>query len=302
MHFRNLDLNQLVSLNALLTERSVTRAAERLYVTQSAMSAALARLRVYFGDELLVKVGRQMQLTPFAEQLSGSVREVIIRVQTVISARPQLDISKLSHEMRIVASDFVASVLLPSVLRRISREAPGLQVEILPVMGTRFLEQLERGEIDILIIPEAYASEDLPFMPLFSEKYCCIVDADAAPLTLSLEGYFSMRHIAVKPFMYDVDHLSFEERHIRQSGRRRQIDVTAPNFTLMPELIVGTKRIATVHTRLAQQYIKHWPLKILPCPIDIPPLVEGIQSPPHLAGVYAVTWVRGLLKEEALNL
>jgi LysR family transcriptional regulator, nod-box dependent transcriptional activator len=299
MHFRKLDLNQLVCLDTLLTEQSVSRAADKLCVGQSTMSAALGRLREYFGDPLLVQVGRQMRLTDFAQQLASPSRDVMMRIQTLVSSRPQLDLLQVSRRLRVVASDFVASVLMPQVLKRTAQEAPGIQIEILPTVGPRFLDQLEAGEIDVLIIPRPYASENHPLEVLFEETYCCVVDPETGIEEVTFDEYLGMRHVATAPFMYEVEQLSYEEHHLRRLGHKRHLDVTAPYFTLVPELILGTRRIATVHRRLAQQYVRRWGLRMLRCPFEIPPLVECLQYPPHLESDHVVSWFREVLRVEA---
>lgn len=116
MRFNRLDLNLLVALDALLTERSITRAAERVHLSQSAMGNALGRLREHLGDELLVQVGRQMELTPRAEVLQEAVRDVLVRIDTSIAAQPEFNCSRSDREFKLFISDYSMDMLMPHAL------------------------------------------------------------------------------------------------------------------------------------------------------------------------------------------
>src|SRR5438093_9544645 len=130
MRFNKLDLNLLVALNVLLTEKNISRAAERIHLSQSAMSNALARLRSYFVDELLVPSGRQLILTPRAESLVEPVREVLMRIESTIAAQPQFDPSTASHTFTLLVSDFTTTVFVPALLERLFHEAPGVRLDL----------------------------------------------------------------------------------------------------------------------------------------------------------------------------
>src|SRR5215213_10127915 len=123
MELHLFDLNLLVALDALLTERNVTRAGNRLHLSQSAMSGALARLRHYFRDELLVPVGRQMALTPVAEGLVEPVRDILLQIRGTLGSKPQFDPLTATRHMSLAVSDYVADILMADVLRRARQEA-----------------------------------------------------------------------------------------------------------------------------------------------------------------------------------
>ena len=144
MRFQRLDLNLLVALDALLAERSVSLAAERIFLSQSATSSALGRLREYFGDELLVVRGRQMVLTARAEGLVDPVRAVLEQIRTTIAVAPPFDPATTDRTITIMASDYSTEVLLAPALRQMAEVAPGLRIEIQPMNDT-LIESLERG-------------------------------------------------------------------------------------------------------------------------------------------------------------
>src|SRR5271170_7047548 len=128
MRYHKLDLNLLTALKALLAEKNVTRAGEVVHVTQSAMSGILSRLREYFGDPLIVQVGRKMELTPLAESLVDPINDVLLRIDATIATRPEFNPLTTNRRFSVVASDYSINVLLLEVLRRVHREAPGLSV------------------------------------------------------------------------------------------------------------------------------------------------------------------------------
>jgi DNA-binding transcriptional LysR family regulator len=167
------DLNLLVALDALLAERSVRRAGNRLNLSQSAMSGALARLRHYFRDELLVPVGRHMALTPVAEGLVEPVRDILLRIRGTLGSKPRFDPSTANRHLSLAVSDYVTEILMADVLRQARREAPHITFELRPV-GRRASEDLESGELDFLISPEGYISPTQPAEALFEDTYTCV--------------------------------------------------------------------------------------------------------------------------------
>jgi LysR family nod box-dependent transcriptional activator len=174
MRFNRLDLNLLVALDALLSEKSITRASRRLNLSQSATSGVLARLREYFKDELLVPVGRNLILTPLAVSLAEPVRDVLLQIQRTIEIKPEFDpppppassgsSPRTSSPLSCWASWAAASAPMRPAFRSTSRRPP-----------RRPAEQLERGEVELVILPRKYMSESQPTALLFEETYTCIV-------------------------------------------------------------------------------------------------------------------------------
>src|SRR3984957_5818068 len=158
MRFRHLDLNLIVYLDALLAERSVTRAAERVHISQSAMSDALARLRDYFQDKLFIQVGRSMVPTPLAQAMAQPVRDILLQVESVASTNVEFNPGTSRRKISILASDYVTDVLLNKALLRMSREAPGISAEIRHFTGS-FVQDFEQGNLDLLITPRGFATE-----------------------------------------------------------------------------------------------------------------------------------------------
>ena len=160
MRFKRLDLNLLVVLDALLRERSVTRAAKELNLSQPAMSAALARLREYFNDDILVAHGKRMVPTAHAQDLAPKVARALLDIETLIEAAAVFDPASSERVFRICASDYVTVVLLQPLLVALEKSAPGIGFEISPP-SPEALQQLEHGEIDFLLTPEEFAAASI---------------------------------------------------------------------------------------------------------------------------------------------
>src|SRR5882724_11432730 len=150
MQFSHFDLNLLRSLDALLAERNVTRASERLFVTQQAMSGALRRLRGHFENELLVRVGRQMELTPLARSLAHPVREALLKVETALNTQPSFDPGTAKGTVRVAMSDYASLVLLPRLMQILAAEAPKLTVQVEAYNDLSF-PRLDSGDLDFCV-------------------------------------------------------------------------------------------------------------------------------------------------------
>ena len=179
MRFKKLDLNLLVALDALLTEKNVTRAGERVFLSQSTMSNALSRLRQYFDDELLVQVGARMELTPRAALLHDAVRDVLVRIDTTIAAKPAFDPTESEREFTLFVSDYSMEVLIPGMLALASEQRSRVRFNLQPQVSQPH-RHLERGEADLLIIPQAFCSPDHPLDGLFEDQFVCVVWRDSA--------------------------------------------------------------------------------------------------------------------------
>lgn len=297
MRFNRLDLNLLVALDALLSEKSITRAARRLNLSQSATSGVLARLREYFKDELLMQVGRTLVLTPLAASLADPVRKVLLQIQATIDIRPEFDPATAAREFRILASDYISTVLLGELGQRIAATAPNITLDILPTVPSP-IDLLERAEVDLIILPRKFVSEAHPVQVLFEESYTCIAwtGNTAVGEELTLEQYMALGHVSSR---FGVAVTSFEEWFLKVSGYDRRIEVTTTNFTSLPHFVIGTNRIATMHTRLARTLSRYYPIRLLPPPLEIPTLEMCMQWNHFLDRDPSHVWLRSVLAEIA---
>lgn len=298
MNLKGLDLNLLVALDVLLREKSITRGGERLGLSQSAMSGALARLREYFSDPLLVPVGRSLMLTPLAEGLSDPVGRILHQIQDTISTRAQFDATHSDRRFSIMASDYAFTAFMPQLFARIETEAPGVTLQ-LRQLSPNWHEELNRGHVDFLIVPERYALPNHPSVPIFEDDFRCVAWSGNKSIgkELTLEQYLSLGHVVVE--LSGVQEASFDEWFLKSRGHVRRVEIVAPTFALVPQLVVGTKRVATIWTRLAQMATAHLPLKTLPLPVEIPAFKEVLQWPVQRDTEPGSVWLRKVLQETA---
>jgi LysR family nod box-dependent transcriptional activator len=303
MRYRRLDLNLLVSLEALLSECSVSRAAERLCLGQSATSSALGRLREHFNDPLLVQVGRRLEPTSLGLELLPKVREALALTREIVDAPVNFDPATCHRSFTVVASDYVAGVLLPAVSLELARIAPGARLSLrdMPVSrdGDVVSEALDYRRSDCVIVPQRRLNPAYPQVELMSDELCCIVCARQPQFAkgVSLASYCAAEHV-VREFA-DGRNLAMDAVHLHELGVQRRVAVALESFVLMPEFIVGTARIATVFRRQAQRFAQHYPLRIHPAPLAFPEAVQVLQWHPYQEHDPAMMWFRGLLLEQA---
>lgn len=304
MRYKQLDLNLLVALDALLHERSISRAAERVFLSQPAMSNALARLREYFGDELLTPMGRQMVLTPRAESLQQPVREILLRVDSAVVAPSSFDPATSIRSFSMLVSDFTTTVFMPQLLRELYRRAPGVQIHLRPQAHSPH-QSLEEGEADFLIIPMQYVSSLHPCVPLFEDDYV-VVSWDEHPTVreqLTREQFLQAGHVVSSYSSGSNRNLPvLEGWFLEREGIARRIEVTAASMAALPGLVVGTERLATVHRRLAMDAQQHLPIRVWPTPMKIPKLVQMLQWNKLRESDPGLRWIRDLCLEVGKNL
>lgn len=290
MRFKGLDLNLIFALQVLLDELSVSGAAERMNVSQPAMSAALARLRVYFKDELLVQVGRRMLPTSFAESLRPMVEELIQRADTLIASGIAFDPATTSRRFRLSASDYTMTVLIGPLLRHLSAVAPGMCLDIFPT-GPQVPVLLEKGDIDLAIDPEQYVQPQHPVVLLWEDEHVVVGWRGNAAMAepISRARLFELGQVVVR--FGALPNISFAERHLSTIVSQQRIEITTPSFSSVPRLLVGTARIAVLQKRLAEAFMDALPIRAWPLPVQIPMLRMMVQYHTVRAGDPAIAWL-----------
>jgi LysR family nod box-dependent transcriptional activator len=292
MRLDNFDLNLLLAFDALMEERSVTRAGARLNLSQAGMSASLKRLRAAFQDELLVQHGKKMIPTHRAMELAPRVADTLLQLRSLISAGMEFDPATSQRRFRIEASDYITTVLIVPLLEALEQQAPGLRLELsLPDQGSA--ERMESGQLDLLITPEVFLQGEHPKDLLFEERHV-IVGWSGNPLMqgcITKHDFLESGHVAVKISGRDT----FVENALRDQGIYRRVEVTAPLFIQAPWLLPGTKRLALMHERLAKIVAPGLDLRIAASPIHLPPMREMMQYHAARSGDTALGWLRGKL-------
>ena len=290
---RRMDLNLIVPLNALLEHRHVTRAAESAGIGQSAMSAALGRLRRLFGDPLLVRNGRVHELTPMGQSLVEPVHTVLVGLEQLLATSPHFDPAADTRTFTVVASDYVTLILLRPLLERLYREAPHVAVNVIPVSGATEAE-LERSQVDLVIMPREITSPALAQFPqraLFTDRYVAAVWNEHREVTDTLDRdqltqlrYVRYNSTSGGPAFVDVQ--------LAQLGIQPNVALSTLSFTLLPWMLPGTSLFAFVHERLVNAAPVRRELKVLEPPVPLQPLVETMYWHPVFHNDPAHHWLR----------
>jgi len=298
MGLGGVDLNLLVALNALLTERNVTRAAERTSVGQPAMSASLARLRAHFGDPLLVREGRALMPTPMAESLVGPVREALAAAEAVMGRSREFDPTHDRRSFTIVASDYVTLVLLRPLLELLAKQAPRVQITVTPITAG-YEDQLRRGQADLLILPREVVGEParFPHMALFTDRYVLAVDRDN-PLVgdhATADELAKLTYVAYSGGpLRSVAEIQLEELDIH-----RRIEVSTQGFVVAPFLLRGTQLATVLHEKLAELVCEAAQLRIVEPRVALRPIHEVAYWNPRQTDDPAHRWLRERMVELA---
>lgn len=295
MRFKGLDLNLLVALDALMDTRSVSRAAERMNLSQPAMSAALGRLRSYFGDEILVADGNRMYPTAYAESLLTDARACLQDLEAMLSKSATFDPTRSQRTFRITASDYIMAAVVAPLMARLAEDAPGLRIDALSPTE-HSIRQLEAGEIDLLVTVEEHTSEDHPRELLFIEEHV-VIGWNRNPIfkqPLTESSFYEAGHVAVA--LGAQRGLVFGDRQIELRGKARRIEITASSFTAIPWLVENTQRLAVMHGRLARAAAKRFALAIAPLPFEISPMRETMQYHRIRRSDPGLAWLRAQLK------
>lgn len=273
------DLNLLRALDALLTERNVTRAAVRQFVTQQAMSGTLAKLRAHFGDELLIRIGRRFELTPLGRSLVDPVREALLHAEAALATQPFFDPSSARRVMHIAMSDYASLVILPRFLQRLQRTAPFITCHF-HRLDQHSLAAIIAGELDMCITagdwtlyPEFRRAADVRTQRMFHDEFVCAVDKNHADVrkAMSLDLYSRLPHVATRlgPGIQTVVEQGWAAAQLPLT-----IAATAPNFSSVLFMLPGTQLVGTVQRRLCDVLAPSLGLATYECPIPIKPLEE----------------------------
>jgi DNA-binding transcriptional LysR family regulator len=275
VNLASLDLNLLVSLNALLQERSVTRAAARMGLSQPALSASLARLRRHFDDELLTRIGNEYRLTPLALQLKDLVRIALTGVERVFTAQPEFDPASSTREFTLLVSDYVVAILGDTVAELLAEEAPHTRLRL----ATHSPAIVDRAEqvllsADLLFLPPGFLT-GLSRQDLYRDEWVCVVAADnpVVEVGLTVEDLETMPWVAT---YHGPTASTPAARQMRMLGIEPHVQVVNENFLTVPVLIAGSDRIALLQRRLVDLLPLNVGIRALDCPFEAGPLIEAM--------------------------
>lgn len=302
MRLSSIDLNLLVALDALLSERNVTRAAERVGMTQPGMSNALARLRRLFDDELLVRSGRTFLLSPQAEALVAPVADILARIQHTLEARTSFDPRRDEHHFSISASDYATLVLIGPLVRRLSKEAPGVTVDVEP-RSPDVPRLLEHGRVDFVIEPlQLMAGADFPKRRLLHDHWLSAVWTGNSRVgaQMTKKTFLGLGHM-----IYSIGpshQLALPDQFLRDSGVARKIEYSVESFLLAPFLLKGTNLTTLIPSRTRPAIEQSGEIKFVSPPYPVPDITEYLWWHPRHATDAAHIWFRNRFADVAAEI
>ena len=266
-NIKNLDLNLLVTLFALLEEKNVTRAAHRINLSQPATSRALARLRDMFKDPLLVKGAQGMVLTARAHELHQPLQHLLSDINAIISP-PSLNPATMEGEIVIATRDYELAAILPSVINQIAVESPHLKIRIIPLIGDD-LSSLENHNVDFILTATESKSATLHRYTIFKENYVCLAARDNVIVRkgMSLKNYLEARHCLVTISGFG---LGIVDTLLAEKGLKRNIVVRVPHFLAVSHIIAGSNLIVTLPRRLGELLCQQEKITLMKPPFQIP--------------------------------
>jgi DNA-binding transcriptional LysR family regulator len=289
---RHLDFNLLKALDALLDERSVTRAAERLNLTQPAVSGMLTRLRDSFDDPLFVRAQRGIVPTLRAQQLAVPVKQLLSDIEHIL--QPQaFDPVTASMTLTIASTDYALRAVVVPFLSELRVQAPNIRVAVQPVDNQQLPSQLDRGDVDWALVTPDSTAAGLHAAKLFDERYVCVMRADhpdAIGETLALDRFCALDHALVSSSGGAFQGVT--DQALARIGRSRRVTVSVTSFLVLPEILMASDLIAIVPRRLAT---KSNGLVMLEPPVDIPGFSKTVAWHERTHHDPGHKWLRSLL-------
>ncbi len=291
MRLDGLDLNLVIALEAILRLRSVSAAAIETHLTQPALSRSLGRLREHFGDPLVLQAGRALVPTEFGATLHPHATRLLYEARAFAQRRALFDPAREQREFTVICSDYVTLVLMGRVVERLAPLAPRITLRCISI-DTSADTLFARGDIDFRVVPQIVLHRELPHRLLFEDSFVSVVWAGNPEVgdALDMETFLRLRHVATA--FGSLRFGSHLEHYVESSRLALDIAMLVPNFALLPQLIVGTPYIATIHRRLAALLPRDLPIRILPTPIPVPKLVEYLEWHPSREADMASIWMR----------
>lgn len=268
--FRRLDLNLLLVFRALMQERSVTRAAQRLFLGQPAISGALKRLRAALGDDLFVRTSRGVTPTPRAVALFQHVEPMLQSLHQVMTQQPAFDPAGAQRVFRVGLSDSLEVVLMPEIMDRLARQAPGVKLVVRAADSTRAAGMLDDGSIELAV---GVFRECVPWQrrqSLFQWRFVSVYNAQligSRRKRLSLEDFVRHRHVLTS---FNAGLRGYIDEQLELRGLNRQVVFSSPNFMTSPFMARRTPVIVTVPDFIAKVWRDTLGLSLSPLPFDVP--------------------------------
>lgn len=296
-----LDLNLLVALESLLEEAGVGRAANRVALSQPAMSHALKRLRILLNDPLLVRVGSRMQLTARGEALRYPVKDVLTRVRDLL-VTDKFDAARSTRTFQVFVSDYAGELLLPSLRKHLQREAPSISIRVQQGGGTLRVDPFELArDVDIAITCAPHSFKGFYQQRLFTDRDAWAVRRgnSIARRLSSTVGFLKFKHVAVVGREFTEDPV---DTWLREEGYQRNVALTVPNYLQALHVVAQSDLVAVIPERLVRAYSAVLGIDVLRVPLDVGTFDEYLLHPATKHADPGCAWLRGVLLQVAKSL
>jgi DNA-binding transcriptional LysR family regulator len=271
MQLRDIDLNLLVAFTVLVSEAHVSRAAQRLGLSQSSTSLALAKLRVLFKDPILIKAGNTMAPTARAQQLLPMVEQVLSDIETLVHDPAPFAPALATDLITIIITDYIDFVVMPSLMVELARLAPDISLKLVGPNPRRIGEVMSTGQADVSITYFPVPPESVRVRPLFSDRLVAVARSDH-PLfneALTLEQFCRQGHVAIEPGEGATMYNALIDNALQEAGVQRRVVLSKPTFLGIPFVVAQTDLIATLPERVARQFAEVAPIRIFEPPIAL---------------------------------
>ena len=269
VNLRSFDLNLLLVFDAVFTERSISKAGQKLHLAQPTVSNALARLRERLQDPLFERGSQGMTPTPRAKTLSEPIRQALDVLARGLSVEQPFDFDRSDREFVIAVEDYGETVILPRFVDWLGKVAPAIRIKIRPEPSGQLVDQMKNGEVDLAL--DYFASRQAGFESrcVLTETLLSLSRRDHPSLTekLSLETYLSLSHVALIP---RPDTMPMIDLALQKRGKSRRIAVRVPHFLSMPLMVQSSDMLCTLPKRMAHLYADHFRLRSFAVPLRIP--------------------------------
>jgi DNA-binding transcriptional LysR family regulator len=295
-HLRQADLNLLVVFAALAEERNVSRAAQRLFLSQPAVTRAMHRLRDLFHDDLMVRVSGSYELTPKGENLLREVETVLPRLGRLL-AGGDFNPAKETVHFRIAATDYAAHVIGIPLSKQFLASGSNLSFAMSP-LGDGVFDAMDRGRIDLLLRgDDGLVPPRFPRQVIFEEKIVCVVSKDGQRGNkLTRQQYLDGLHVGIDTFGGSQ---SIPDQRLAASQQKRRVAFTVPFHNVAISMVSGTNLIATVPKRMAMDYAQNPKLKIMKAPKPLDAFSYLMVWHPRMNSDAAHIWLRHIIVEVA---
>ncbi len=296
-----IDLNLLVVFDALMRDRHVTRAGERIGLSQPATSNALARLRYLTKDKLFIRAKSGLQPTPVAIALANQIQPALQQIQIALSSEAGFEPMTSDRVFAIGMTDYVEFVLLPPLLEKLEQVAPNLKIQVRTGDRQQLFDLLDNGKVDLIcgVFPEQipWHQEQL----LFQERFVCVCRQDHSLIqdSLSLEEYLTTSHLLIS---IKEDMVGRVDDTLAIQGLSRNIRLSIPHFLVAPSIIARTDLITTLAERIAIAFAKYLNLKVFPCPLEIDGFSVVMRWHQSTTNQSTHQWLRQLFTEISINI